>query len=184
MASILESLTDQLVITKYDDWLVFVERLNAAVASGRVRRIPAAKTLHIETEQWFLDSATGEIYAYVPPDSPILPAWERVDLLKLGQPNEEAYSREVGRNNQANLKAFTIGEISHAEAQAVKMALDILIGRGLVRTLEPNAVSEGVSERWFQDLATEVVYRLIELNHADEIRWEVVPRSLLGGKIH
>jgi hypothetical protein len=178
-------LTDQLTITEYRDWLVFVERLNEAVASGRVRRIPVTKTVYLKNEQWFLDPATDEVYVYVAPDSPILPIWEKVDVLRLDQPTGKEHSREVGHANQANLKVFTVGKISPAEAQSVRVALDILIRRGLVRVLEPYgvSVSEGSTERWFQDNGTKAVYRLIERNNG-EIRWERVPQTLLRGQVH
>jgi hypothetical protein len=77
MAGILGSVTDQLTITQYDDWLIFVQRLEELVRSGRVRQIPAMRTVFLKQEEWYLDPDTGEIYVYVKPDAPILPIWEK-----------------------------------------------------------------------------------------------------------
>ena len=79
MAGILSALTHELTITKYSDWLIFVERLDKNVRSGRVRKVPVVSECG-NTEEWFLDPETGETYVYCAPDSPSLPIWEKVDV--------------------------------------------------------------------------------------------------------
>jgi hypothetical protein len=83
VASILESLTDNLTITERSDWERFVQKLNHLVQTGRVRRITPAKRLKADNEEWYLDPETGEVYVYEPPDWPFLPSWQRVDVFGL-----------------------------------------------------------------------------------------------------
>jgi len=83
VAGILESLTLGLTITHHSDWLTFVARLDRAIHSGRVRKVPVLKPVWGgKSEQWFLDPEDGEVYFYVPPNPPTLPRWEKVDVLK------------------------------------------------------------------------------------------------------
>jgi hypothetical protein len=179
VSGLLESLTDQLTITEYRDWLVFVERLNDTVASGRVRQVPVAKCVYLRSEEWFLDPATNEIYVYVAPDAPILPKWERVDVLR--------YLEE--KPDPAPLSGFPVGQITVLMAHVMKLKLKTLVGRGLVEELPPPAhaaSSKDTTERWFRDNASNVIYRLTEhygLKDADDLRWEVVPSAEHGGKI-
>ncbi|MGC2544759.1 MAG: hypothetical protein WA426_02850, partial [Silvibacterium sp.] len=106
MASILGSLTDQLTITHYEDWLIFIQRLEESVRSGRVRKIPAIRKVHFKDEEWYLDPETGEIYVYVQPDAPILPIWEKVD------PFAES---EIPEPHPNDLSVILIGRTSRVE---------------------------------------------------------------------
>ena len=178
MAGILDSLTHELTITEYSDWLIFVERLNEAVREGRVRKVPVVKRVWSSDEEWFLDPATGEIYVYCAPNSPSLPIWERVDVLK-----------HLEATDPAPLSVFKTGPITVMTAHIMKMKLETLVGSGLVESLTPphdlTSPRRG-TEKWFRDNESNVTYRLIEyygLEDADDIRWEVVPQTELSGKI-
>jgi hypothetical protein len=179
MASVLESLTDGLTITEYSDWLIFVERLDEAVRTERVRKVPVLKPVWGSNEEWFLDPETGEIYAYLPPDSPVLPRWRRVDVLKHMEPSPEP----------PPLSVFKVGPMTVMMAHVMKMSLEAIVARGLASELPVPAEvprSKDGTERWYRDHVSNVVYRLIEyypLKGADNIRWEVVPQALLHGKI-
>ena len=92
LVSILESLTANLTITERSDWERFVQRLRDVVDTGRVRRISAMKRLRADDEEWYLDTVTGEVYVYGPPDWPFLPTWDRVDVLGPDQGTTNAQS--------------------------------------------------------------------------------------------
>jgi hypothetical protein len=178
MAGFLESLTVGLAITEYPDWVTFVERLNGAVRTGRVRRVPVLKQVWSRDEEWFLDPETGEVYIYAAPNPPSMPKWERVDVLKHLDPPEPA-----------SLSVFKVGQITVMTAHIMKMSLEALVSRGLVEAL-PSPVEvlypKDRTERWFKDNVSNIVYRLIEhyrVEGADDIRWEVVPPTLRDGKI-
>jgi hypothetical protein len=179
MAGILDSLTHELTITEYSDWLIFVERLNEAVRAGRIRKVPVVKRVWASDEEWFLDPESGEIYVYCAPNSPSLPIWERVNVLK-----------HLEVTDPANLSVFKTGPITVMTAHIMKMKLETLVGSGLVEALTPpcaQASSRRGSEKWFRDNASNVTYRLIEyygLEDADDIRWEVIPQAELSGVIH
>jgi hypothetical protein len=172
MAGILESITEGLTITEYSDWLIFVERLNDAVQAGRVRRVPVLKSVWGRSEEWFLDSETGEMYAYFPPNPPVLPRWKKVDVLK-----------HLEAHDPPPLSVFKVGQISVMTAHIMKMSLEALVSRGLAEELPvPVEVprSRDRTERWYRDNVSNVVYRLSEyygLHDADDIRWEVIPAS-------
>ncbi|MFZ0861319.1 MAG: hypothetical protein ABR881_22045 [Candidatus Sulfotelmatobacter sp.] len=178
MAGILASLTHELTITEYSDWLIFVERLNEAVRAGRVRNVPVLKRVWSSDEEWFLDPESDEVYVYVSPNPPSMPIWEKVDVLA-----------HLEAPDPAPLGGFKVGQITVMTAHIMKMSLDALVSRGLVTVL-PSPVErlwpKDRTERWYKDNVTNVVYRLIEhyrLEGADDIRWEVVPQAELSGKI-
>jgi len=180
MAGILESLTHKLDITHYDDWVIFVERLNEAVRSGHVRRVAVLKRVRSDYEEWFLDPETGEVYVYLEPDAHSLPVWEKVDVLSHLEP----------RPDPAPLSVFKAGEVTVLTAHMMKATIETLVNRGLVEelALPPHRVPllKGDTERWFRDKVSNVVYCLSEhygLNDADDIRWEVVPSSELNRTI-
>ncbi len=81
MAGILASVTDNLEIAQYDDWLVFVERLKKLLADGRVRRIdPLPTHLYSKEDEWYFHLEMGEIYVHVIPEAPRLPKWAKFDV--------------------------------------------------------------------------------------------------------
>jgi hypothetical protein len=178
MRNILKSLSDGLRITDYSDWLIFVERLNRAVEDGLVRSVPVLKRVWSDTEQWFLDPKTGETYVYASPNPPSLPKWEKVDVLNhLEQPEPSP------------LSSFRMGQVTPMTAHIMKMSIDSLIERGLVEELPVRTASflpEDHTERWYRDIVSNIVYRLREhygIRDADDIRWELVPRSELSGDL-
>lgn len=178
MTGILGSLTTGLTITEYSDWLVFVERLNEAVRTGRVRKVPVLKPEWAGSEEWFLDPQASEVYVYLPPDPPGLPKWEKVDVLK-----------HLETPDPPPLSVFKVGPITVMTAHIMKMSLEAIVGRGLAEELPVPAQLPGLkdgTEKWYRDNGSNVVYRLIEiypLKGADDIRWEVVPQTLLHGEI-
>jgi hypothetical protein len=181
MAGILESLTQGLTIIEKPDWVAFVERLDRAVRSGRVRELAAPKPVRCggkSYSQLFLDPETGEIYGYIAPDPPVYPRWEKVDVL--GQ-------SEVP--NPTPLGGIKIGPKTVMMAHFLKQQIEALVARGLVEALPTPAsalTSKDRTEKWYRDNVSSVVYRLIEhypLQGADDIRWEVVPQAELGGKV-
>jgi hypothetical protein len=178
MSSILESLTDGLTIGEYPDWVKFVERLKEAVRTEEVRRVPVLKPVWSKTEQWFLDPKTGVVYVYVEPDSPVLPKWEKVDVLS-----------HLEAPDPAPLSGFKVGPITVMMAHVMRLNIETLIARGLVEPLPtpPNVpASIDGTQRWYRDRVSDVVYRLCEYyppKGPDDIRWEVVPQSELSGKI-
>ena len=173
----LGSLTLGLTITEHSDWLIFTDRLTQAVQTGRARNVPVLKPVWGDSEEWFLDPETSEVYAYVPPDPPGMPKWEKVDVLK-----------RLETPDPPPLSVFKVGKISVMTAHIMKMSLEALVGRGLAVELPvPVGVprSRDKSEKWYKDRVSNVVYRLSEyygLKDADDIRWEVVPQSELSGK--
>jgi hypothetical protein len=178
MPGTLHSLADGLTITKYGDWLIFVERLAGAVRTGSVRKVPVLKPVWGRSEEWFLDPESGEVYVYVAPNPPGMPKWEKVDVLK-----------HLEAPASPPLSVFRIGPITVMTAHIMKMRLEELVGRGLAEELPVPAEvpqSKDGTERWYKDNVSNVVYRLVEyypLKGADDIRWEVVPQALLHGKI-
>ncbi|MGO9085302.1 MAG: hypothetical protein ACLQBK_08760 [Candidatus Sulfotelmatobacter sp.] len=178
MAGTLESLTDQLTIAEYRDWLVFVERLSNAVRAGSVRKVPVLKPVWAKSEEWFLDPESGEVYVYAPPNPPSLPIWERVVVLT-----------HLEASDPAPLSIFKVGSITVMTAHIMTLKLEDLVSRGLAEELPvPVEVprSRDRSEKWYKDKVSNVVYRLSEyygLEDADDIRWEVVPQALLHGKM-
>jgi hypothetical protein len=178
MSGILKSLVQNLTITEYPDWLIFVDRLNEAVRTGRIRKVPVIKRVWDRDEEWYLDPESEEVYAYAAPNPPTMPIWEKVDVLKHPEAPEPA-----------PLSVFKIGPISVMTAYIMKMRLEALVGSGLAEELPvPIEVprSKDTTERWYKDSVSNLVYRLREyygLHDADEIRWEVVPQAEHGGKI-
>lgn len=180
-ACILESLTRGLNILEKPDWEAFVERLDRAVRSGRVREIPTLKPVRRggkRYHQWFLDPETGDVYGYVAPDEHGRPIWEKVDVLGNAEPL-----------SPAPLSSIKIGPMTVMMAYFLKQQIEALIARGLVEALPAPAsafTSKDRTERWYKDRVSNVVYRLSEyypLKGADDIRWEVVPQGELSGKI-
>ena len=179
MAGILESLARDLTITKYDDWKIFVERLNEALRSGHIRRTPILKPVWGTYEEWFLDPKTGDVFVYLPPDDRGNPCWKKLDVLKhLETPDPP---------EPPPLSTFKIGQITVMTGWVMKLKLKELVAAGLVDEITPpKDISRRGTERWFKDNVSNVTYRLTEyygLNDPDEIRWEVVPPSGLNGRI-
>jgi hypothetical protein len=177
---ILQSLTEGLNITKYPDWVIFVERLDSAIRSGRIREVPVLGPIHGAgvDYKWFLDPETSEIYGYSSPNPPAYPRWERIDVLN-----------SAGPVNVAPLSGIKIGPKTVMRAHFIKQQIEVLVSRGLVEVLPTPAsalTSKDRTEKWYRDKVTNVVYRLSEyypVKGADDIRWEAVPQGELGGKI-
>jgi len=178
MAGILGSLTDALTITEYEDWLIFVQRLQELVASGRVRRIPqpVGNKRFAKEDEWYLDPDTGEAYVHIIPDAPVMPQWVKVDLLA---------PVETPEPHANDLSVIPTGEKSRLEAKGLKGILDFLVQQGAVEALDPSSepTSRDSTEKWFKDLQTKVVYRLIQKGNGDDNRWERVPQSEVQIKV-
>jgi hypothetical protein len=178
---ILEFLTEGLNILVKPDWEAFVERLDRAVKSGRVREIPALKPVRRGVKryhQWFLDSETSDVYGYVAPDEHGRPIWEKIDVFENAEPP-----------NPAPLSGIKIGPMTVMMGYFLKQQIEGLVARGLVEVLPTPTTaltSKDRTENWYRDRVSNVVYRLSEyypLKGADDIRWEVVPQAELSGII-
>jgi hypothetical protein len=169
MQSLFESLTKDLKLSHYDDWLTFDGRLEELIRSGRARRVPSLRTLHMPDEEWYLNPSSGEVYVYVRPDDKILPAWEPADVF--AEPKEEPTCK-------TGLDAIPIRKMSHSQVVSLKELLNFLVRHGIAEVLNrpkaDSATLPGGAETWYRDLQTEVVYRLVENVEDDNSRWERV----------
>lgn len=179
MSNILASLVQGLTLTEYKDWVRFVERLRQAIESESVRKISVVKVRWSPDEEWILDKKSGEVYVYVPPNPPVMPRWEKLDVLKHLEPKPDP----------APLSVFKIGPLTPMQAHIIKLNLELLVSRGLADPMAtPASVlpSKDGTEKWFRDTVSNIVYRLIEyypLRGVDDIRWEVVPQAETSGRI-
>lgn len=175
MASILEKLTENLTISKYDDWAVFAERLEKAINSGLIRKVPVLKPVWSRWEEWYLEVGTGEICAYYPPDDRGNPLWRRLDVI--------AHLEAPDPPPPPPLSIFKTGQMSVMTAHMMKLKLEELKACGLVEELPPaSSSSEHGTVRWFKDNVSNITYRLIEyfgFKDADDMRWEIVPPNEL-----
>jgi hypothetical protein len=169
MENILPLMTDGLNIRdKYDDWLTFVDRLHKLAASGRIRRISPLPNRRFEkSDEWYLDPQTGEIYVHGLPNAPMLPVWERFDLVDHTKAPEPRPS---------NLSVIPTGKISRLDAKNLRGLLDFLVRQGLVAVLAPPNVSTSsdYTEKWFKDLQADATYRLVQKNDDSDNCWERV----------
>lgn len=173
MASILDSLTDNLTITEYDDWLIFRQRLKELVRNEKIRRIAPMKSQRFgDADEWYLDPETGEIYVHGVPNAPVLPSWEKFDIV--------AHTQEP-RPHPNDLSVIPIGKTSPLIAKGIKGLMDLLIRQGAVEVLVPMSMDS--TEHWYKELQTGIVYRLIESADGNEIRWEHVPQQDLQKRI-
>jgi hypothetical protein len=162
MKNILASIADGLNIRdSYDDWLVFVARLHELVASGRIRRISSLPNRYFEkNDEWYLDPETGEIYVHGLPNAPVLPVWERFDIIE---------HTRAPKPLPDDLSVIPIGKISRAEAKNLKGLLAFLARQGLVEILDPLNVKSQACPGWrIKDLKTEAIYRLVEKNGGED----------------
>jgi hypothetical protein len=175
--AILASLASGLKLTDYTDWLTFVERLNDATKTGAARKTSVLKYLWDASEEWYVDSQNGDVYVYLPPNPPIMPKWRKLNVLE-----------HLEAPKPTPLGGIKVGPISPMTAYIMKMSLQNLIKQGLVDEVRPPSwtlSSKDITETWYRDNVSRVVYRLIEhygLCDADDIRWEVVPQGELSGK--
>jgi len=147
MPRLFESLTDDLTISHYDDWLLFDQRLAELVRCGQAKRVLSSRVIHLQDEEWYLDPISGDVYVYVRPDDKILPKWERVDVF--AQPEEQ------GRY-QTGLGAIPTGRIDRASATSLKTILNVLLRHGKVEMVSPAPPSTvaglpGFAETWYSD---------------------------------
>jgi hypothetical protein len=178
MASFLKSLTADLTITQYSDWLIFVERLNKAIGANKIKQIPALRPAWGPGERWFLDHKTNEIYACLSPNPPTLPRWEQVDVFK-----------QLESSYPALLSTFKVGAITVMMAHIMKLKLEEFVSQGLIEELScptSSTLRKDETERRFRDLQSNTVYRLREyygLKDPDDLRWEIVPAAELAARI-
>jgi hypothetical protein len=164
----LASITDELHIRdSYDDWLIFVDRLNKLTASGRVRRIsPLPNRYFGKGDEWYLDPETGEIYVHGLPNAPVLPVWERFDIVE---------HTKAPKPHSNDLSVIPTGRISREEVKNLRGLLDFLARQGVVEILEPSSLeSEARTETWFKELKTGATYRLVEKNGSEDNYWEKI----------
>ena len=156
---------DGLDITKYDDWVVSDERIRHLVKTCALRKIQPLKIVHVKSEEWYLESATGDIYVYVQPDDKILPAWEKIDV----------FSTEDGNDKNvltAGLKIIRTGTIDRPTFLTINLVLQELIKKGEVEIIRaPKAFDEN-SETYYREVKTETIYRLASMTTPPGYLWE------------
>jgi hypothetical protein len=169
MKTTLGSVTDGLNIRdKYDDWLIFVSRLNQLVADGHIRRIsPLPNNYFGKNDEWYLDIETGEIYVHGLPNAPTLPVWERFDIIR---------HTEAPKPQPNDLSVIPTGKISSLQAKNLRGLLDFLVHQRLAEPLAPpnQASASGYAEKWFKDPKSDAIYRLVENEDGNDNRWERV----------
>ena len=153
MAGVLEALIEGLAIHKYEDWLIFDQRLRAVLNSGEARKIPVFRKI------W----GAGEEFYYVAPDSPGLPKWERVDAF------EKPRRLPI---HASGLSEIVIGTWRSVDAMRLKSFLSRLLHRGEVEAIEATseAPADNATERRFRDLLTGQVYKLTRRSNG-EFEW-------------
>jgi hypothetical protein len=177
MKSTAASVTNDIDIRKYEDWVTFEKRINSLVDAGHLRRIAALRTLHVRDEEWFLEPISGDVYVYVRPDDKILPTWEKVDIFA---PTVAEESKDI---RVAGLKIIPTGEINSQTAIGLRWVLSILVKEGKLEiiptttTTSLNQESSGNAETWYREFATGDVYRLIERDRLDRSFWELLSPS-------
>jgi hypothetical protein len=178
MSDVFKSLTAGLnIFYSYDDWKIFIGRLNDALLKGEIRKIPVLKSVYTPSEQWFVDPQTDETYVYVVPDERG-PKWKKFDVLA-----------HLEGKAPAPLSILPLGKISPLTAHMMKQTIESLVSRGLVKELPCPVVQtlrKHETERRFRDMESNIVYRLMEyygLREPDDIRWEVVPQAEINPKI-
>jgi len=77
------------------------------------------------------------------------------------------------------MAAIPIGNMSNRETASLKLFLQILVCNGMARMCDqPCPIDprpKGNMESWYQDLRTNVVYRLVENFDENFGRWELAP---------
>jgi hypothetical protein len=176
MASILNSITDGLAITKYKDWTVFVQRLEELIRAGHIRKIEPLDTKQfLRGDEWYLDPESGEIYVHGLPNAPLLPRWTKVDPFASPPPRESPPN---------DLSAIPVGAKDRLETKGIKGILDFFVIQGGAVVIPPvNTSISAINETWYRDIRTDVIYRLVETTDG-ESRWERVPQSELQAKLH
>jgi hypothetical protein len=156
-------------IVDYDDWLVFDRRLNNLIEAGRARQIPTLKMLYLPDEEWYVDSSSGEIYAYVRPDDKILPRWSPVDVFA---------SPEQSKCSRTGLDAIPVRRMSELHAASLKEFLKVLVEQGLAKIIDPPAdtlaATPGEEETWYKDSRSDLDYRLVLDSSGTNSRWELM----------
>lgn len=165
----LDYLLKGLIISKYADWVIFDQRLEQLIRSGRVRRIPKLRTIHVKSEEWYLNPDTNEIYVYVRPDDKILPKWEKVDIFA---------KPEIAHSFVSGLDAIPTAKMIGPEAVSLKGVLRALVDNGIAEIIDHQIsvpmVSPKHPETWYRDLQTKATYRLIENIDDGSTLWERV----------
>jgi hypothetical protein len=157
------SLAEGLVLRKYDDWLIFDQRLKTLIREGQAKRITALKRIHASYEEWYLEQSSGEIYVYVPPDEKIVATWEPVDVFA------------EKRKDEPRPAAMPAERRNSIQTQLFKQFLKVLVDHGAAEIIKCPSFStaEGVTETWYkvQHPQSSVVYRLVE-NADGSSLWE------------
>jgi hypothetical protein len=163
MAGVLEALIEGLAIHKYEDWLIFDQRLRAVLNSGEARKIPVFRKIWGAGEEFYLDTVTGDVYVYVAPDSPGLPKWERVDAF------EKPRRLPI---HASGLSEIAIGTWRSVDAMRLQSFLSRLLRLGEVEVIgaTSKAPADNATERRFRDLLTGQVYKLTRRSNG-EFEW-------------
>jgi hypothetical protein len=156
---------DGLDITKYDDWVILDERIRQLVKTCALRKIQPLRIVHVKSEEWYLESATGDIYVYVQPDDKILPVWEKIDVFFI----EGGSDKNV---LTAGLKIIRTGNIDRPTFMAIHLVLQELIKKGEVEIIRAPRVFDENSEAYYREVKTKMIYRLASTMTYPGYVWE------------
>jgi len=175
---------DGLDLGSHRGWEAFAERVEKLVATGCLRKIPALKGKPYALEEWYVEDKTGAIFIYRIPEDRPTNIWERVDpFAPEPGPVPERPSRNV---RELDLRDIPVGRMSRRDALSLLVRLHMMIGFGAVEAVTPaiRALPGELTETWYKDLRTGIVYRLVEGYGENDSLWEPVRRSELQAQTH
>ncbi len=170
-------LIDDLDIHRHSDWTVFARRLEDSVNCGRARRIKNLRQIYAPSEEWYVDTVSGEIYVYLSPDDRVLPEWRRVDIFEPTPMREWDYKSINGNG----LSAIPTGLIDKARTQALSQVLHLMVRKKLIEIVDVRKPqSRGSIQAWvstYRDSMTNVLYEFVEQPEGNYSSWTVIYRE-------
>jgi hypothetical protein len=160
------SLDKDLDFNEYEDWKIFDQRLKALIREGKIRRVPASRTVYGVDEEWYLNEVSGELYLYLPPDERVRARWEPVDVFAPSRKEEV---------HPSGLAAIPSRQMNSVQRESLKQMLTFLVAQRVAVVVDrpKTAFTEG-TETWYRDEQSRTVYRLIEMSDGNG-RWELAP---------
>jgi len=154
-----------LPLSTLEKWKVFDARVTELVNAGFLRRIEPLKLIYARSEEWYVDTGSGETYVYLKPDDRVPPRWEKID--PFAPPPEPGPSRDLRR---VGLKIIELGEIDRNRAMFLHSMLQVFAKESRIELLERQTSSE--YETWCREYRTDVVYKLTCNDHERVYRWD------------
>jgi hypothetical protein len=79
--SIVEEMYPSRQFNSWGDFDELKRMLSEAISRGYVEEVPVMRVREVpQTESWYRDKETGDIFSLVPPEPPARGAWERIDM--------------------------------------------------------------------------------------------------------